>query len=58
MFNGVSMPETVTIPKNEYRKLKEKASAFDRLSEESEWRKYALKHAMKGWVEADELIRY
>ncbi|MBI5553393.1 MAG: hypothetical protein HY917_01495 [Candidatus Diapherotrites archaeon] len=35
-----------------YKKLSELEN------EKDEWRKYALKHALKNWDEADELIRY
>ncbi len=37
--------------------LEKKAQALEQ-EEKSAWQKYALKHALEEWDEADELIRY
>jgi len=36
--------------------IEKKARALE--AEKDEWRKYALKHALEDWDEADELINY
>lgn len=58
MSNGAAMSNSILVPKKEYKKLKEKARAFDQMTEKSEWKKYSLKHALEDWDEADELIKY